>query len=98
MGLWEGGDNGIPRPVFLRRDASMVMDPRQGALGRSQFWVWSEIIPFSSGPRFVRTLHYIPSVLGGPTWHGSWILELDKAVVHVNMVLVNFMWLQLSKY
>jgi len=28
-------------------------------------------IPFSDGPRFVRTLHYDPSVLGGPTWHGS---------------------------
>ena len=28
-------------------------------------------IPFSSGPRFVRTLHHDPSVLGGPTWHGS---------------------------
>ena len=28
-------------------------------------------VPFSSGPRFVRTLHYEPSVLGGPTWHGS---------------------------
>ena len=28
-------------------------------------------IPFSSGPRFVRSLHYDPSVLGFPTWHGS---------------------------
>ena len=27
-------------------------------------------IPFSSGPRFVRTLHHAPSLLGGPTWHG----------------------------
>ena len=26
-------------------------------------------IPFSSGPRFVRTLHDDPSVLGGPTGH-----------------------------
>ena len=29
-------------------------------------------IPFSSGPRFVRNLHHEPSVLGGPTQHGSW--------------------------
>ena len=29
-------------------------------------------IPFSNGPRFVRTLHHDPSVLGGPTQHGSW--------------------------
>ena len=31
-------------------------------------------IPFSSGPHSVTPLHYDPSVLGGPTWHGlvSW--------------------------
>ena len=29
-------------------------------------------IPFSSGPCFVRTLHHDPSVLDGPTQHGSW--------------------------
>ena len=28
-------------------------------------------IPFSSGTRSVRTLHHDPSILGGPTWHGS---------------------------
>ena len=28
------------------------------------------VIPFSSGPHFVRTLHHDPSVLGGPTRHG----------------------------
>ena len=28
-------------------------------------------IPFSSGPRFVRTLHHDLSILGGPTRHGS---------------------------
>ena len=28
-------------------------------------------IPFSSGLHFVRTLHHDPSILGGPTWHGS---------------------------
>ena len=28
-------------------------------------------IPFSSGSRFVRTLHHDPSFLVGPTWHGS---------------------------
>ena len=34
-------------------------------------------IPFSSGPRFVRTLHHDLSVLGGPTWQGSWFKGLD---------------------
>ena len=28
-------------------------------------------ISFSSGPHFVRTLHHDPSILGGPTQHGS---------------------------
>ena len=28
-------------------------------------------IPFSSGPRFVTTLHHDPSVLSDPKWHGS---------------------------
>ena len=28
-------------------------------------------ISFSSGPRFVRTLHHDPFILGGPTRHGS---------------------------
>ena len=32
---------------------------------------WSAI-PFSSGPHFVSTLYHDPSILGGPTWHGSW--------------------------
>ena len=28
-------------------------------------------IPLSHIPHFVRTLHHDPSILGGPTWHGS---------------------------
>ena len=31
---------------------------------------WFSIL-FSSGPHFVRTLHHDPSILGGPTRHGS---------------------------
>ena len=52
-------------------------------------------IPFSSGPCFVRTLHHDPSILDGPTWHGSSFLELDKAVVCV-IRLVSFLWLRFS--
>ena len=42
-------------------------------------------IPFSSVPHFVRILYQDPSILGGPTQHGSShnFIELDKAVVHV---------------
>ena len=29
------------------------------------------VIPFSSGPNFIRSLHHDPSILGVPTWHGS---------------------------
>ena len=32
---------------------------------------WSAL-PFSSGPRFVRTLHRDPSILGDPPRRGSW--------------------------
>ena len=47
-------------------------------------------IPFSSGPRFVRTLHHDLSVLDAPTQHGHSFTELDKAVVHV-IRLVSFL-------
>ena len=52
-------------------------------------------IPFSSGPRFVRTLHHDPSILGGPTWHGSLFHWVREAVVHV-IRLVSFLWLLFS--
>ena len=41
-------------------------------------------ISSSSGPRFVRTLHYDPFVLGGPAWHGSFSLSYASpfTVVH----------------
>ena len=39
------------------------------------------VIPFSSGPLFVRTLHHDPSVLGGPTGMSHSFIELDKAMV-----------------
>ena len=56
------------------------------------------VIPFSSGPCFVRTLlhefwHH-PSgmaILGGPTWHGSYF----HWVRHV-ISLVSFLWLWFS--
>ena len=32
-------------------------------------------IPFSSGPHFVRTLHYDASILGDPTQHGLFSLS-----------------------
>ena len=40
-------------------------------------------ITYPSGPRFVRTLHHDPSILGGPIQHGYSFIDLSKAVVHV---------------
>ena len=44
-------------------------------------------IPFSSGPRFVRTLHNDQSILGGPTHHGSGFHWVRQAVIHVIRVI-----------
>ena len=38
-----------------------------GSRDRNTGWF---AIPSSSGPHFVRTLHFDPSILGGPVWHG----------------------------
>ena len=48
------------------------------------------VIPFSSRPRFVRTLHHDPSVLGDLHGMAHSFIELDKAVVHV-IKLVSFL-------
>ena len=40
-------------------------------------------VPFSSGPRFVRTLHHDPSIFGGSATAWLSFTELDKAVVHM---------------
>ena len=49
-----------------------IFSPFHTARGvlRARILKWFAI-PFSNGPHFVRTLHYDPSILGGPTWHGS---------------------------
>ena len=36
-----------------------------------QEYLKSFAIPLSNGPHFVRTLHHVLSILGGPTWHAS---------------------------
>ena len=40
-------------------------------------------IPFSSGPRVFRTIHYDLSILDGLHSMAYSFIELDKAVVHV---------------
>ena len=43
-------------------------------------------IPSPGKPHFVRTLHYVQSMMGGPAWHGlsefCKFLQQDKAVIH----------------
>ena len=45
----------------------------------SQQVYWGVCLCSSSGSRFVRNLHWDPSVLGGPTWHGSWLHWVKQA-------------------
>ena len=47
-------------------------------------------IPFSSEPRFVRTLPYDPSIMRGTTWHAHSLTELDRVVIQV-ISLVTFL-------
>ena len=42
---------------------------------KARIWKWFAI-PFSSGPRFVRTLHHDLSALGGPTQHGPCCVDV----------------------
>ena len=57
-----------------------LCDPIDGSPPGSRPWDFQARIlkwfafPFSSGPHFIRTLHRDSSVLGGPTWHGSYRL------------------------
>ena len=54
-------------------------------------------IPFSSGPRFVRTLQCELSILGDPTYMAPSFIELHKTVFHV-IILFSFQWLWFSFY
>ena len=57
---------------------------------------WFSII-FSSGPPFVRTLHYDLSILAGPSWHDSrlyWFTQdfIELHVVSHLVILASFLW------
>ena len=56
---------------------------------KARIWKWFAI-PFSSGPRFVRTLHHDLSALVALHSMAHSFIELDKAVVHV-ISLVSFL-------
>ena len=53
----------IPKALILWHSAFF-------RFSQQEYWSWFAI-PFSSGPYFVRPLHYDLSVLGGPAGHGS---------------------------
>ena len=63
LGTYQPGEFVFQCPIFL------PFHTVYGVL-KARILKWF-VIPFSSGPRFVRTLHHDPSVLGGPTQHGS---------------------------
>ena len=63
LGTYQPGEFIFQCPIFL------TFHTVHGILkGRILKWF---AIPFSSGSRFVRTLHHDPPILGGPTGHGS---------------------------
>ena len=81
LGTYQPGAFIFQCPVFL---------PFHVVLGvlKARMLKWFPI-PFSNGPRFVRTLHPDLSILGGPTRLAHSFIELDKAVVYV-ISLVSF--------
>ena len=63
MGTYRPGEFIFQCPIFL------LFHTVHGVL-KTRILKWFAI-PFSSGPNFARTFHHDPSVLGGPTRHGS---------------------------
>ena len=63
LGTYQPGEFIFQCPIFL------LFHIVHGVL-KARLLKWCAI-PFSSGPSFVRILHYDPSVLGEPTLHGS---------------------------
>ena len=63
LGTYRPGELVFQCPIFL------PFHTVHGIL-KARILKWCAI-PFSGGPCFVRTLHHDPSVLGGPTGHGS---------------------------
>ena len=66
--------------IFLCADISFLITAH-GVL-KAGILKWFAI-PFSSGLRFVRTLHHDPSILGDLHGMAHSFFELDKAVIHV---------------
>ena len=63
LGIYLTGEFIFQCPIFL------LFHTLHGVL-KARILKWLAI-PLSSGPHFVRALHYDPSILGGPTQHGS---------------------------
>ena len=80
LGTYQPGEFIFQCPIFL------LFHTVHGVL-KARILKWFTI-PFSNGPRFVRTLHYDPSILGGPARMAHSLTELcktlyrDKAVIH----------------
>ena len=65
----------IKRRLLLGRKAMTNLDnilkSTDMTLSTKVHLVKAMVFPFSNGPHFVRTPHHDPSILGGPTRHGS---------------------------
>ena len=69
---WHAAIHGVAKSRTRLSDWTELTDYSYNVHGvlKARILKWFAI-PFSSGPRFVRTRHHDPSILGGPTRHGS---------------------------
>ena len=82
LGTYLSGEFIFQCPIFL------PFHTAHGIL-KTRILKWFDI-PVSSGRHFVRTLHLVLSILGGPQGMAHGFIEVDKAVVHV-IRLVSFL-------
>ena len=89
VACWRPTDLGSSSSIVISFGLSYCLE---GSQGRSTEMI---AIPFSSGLRFVRTLHQDPSIWVALHSMAHSFIELDKAVVHV-ISLVRFLWMWFS--
>ena len=78
LGTYWPGEFIFQCPIFLR------FHTVHGVL-KARIPKWFAI-PFSSGPRFIRTFHHDPSVLGGPTHLHAYSVFIQKYLLLYNPI------------
>ena len=78
LGTYEPGEFIFQCPIFL------PFHTVHGVL-KARIPKWFAI-PFSNGPRFIRTFHHDPSVLGGPTHLHAYSVFIQKYLLLYNPI------------